>query len=135
MCHLLNFSTHTALANGGLIQNAGCICSKCIHHQQHEPISEKVFRLNFMKRLAEDLIEPHLRRRVNQFGLQRELQNAIRRVLKIDEQPSTSSAGSSDKLESRKTCSTCDPKKKRKTFHLCFQCKIQFALSVLKKCV
>ncbi|GBP61678.1 PiggyBac transposable element-derived protein 4 [Eumeta japonica] len=84
---------------------------------------KKVFRLNFMKRLAEDLIEPHLRRRVNQFGLQRELQNAIRRVLKIDEQPSTSSAGSSDKLESRKTCSTCDPKKKRKTFHLCFQCK------------
>ncbi|GBP03272.1 PiggyBac transposable element-derived protein 4 [Eumeta japonica] len=73
---------------------------------------KKVFRLNFMKRLAEDLIEPHLRRRVNQFGLQRELQNAIRRVLKIDEQPSTSSAGSSDKLESRKTCSTCDPKKK-----------------------
>ncbi|GBP12553.1 hypothetical protein EVAR_10222_1 [Eumeta japonica] len=55
---------------------------------------KKVFRLNFMKRLAEDLIEPHLRRRVNQFGLQRELQNAIRRVLKIDEQPSTSSAGS-----------------------------------------
>lgn len=82
-----------------------------------------VSRLNFMKRLAEDFIEPHLR--VNQFGLQRELQNAIRRVFKIDEQPRTSLAGSSDKLESRKTCSTCDPKKKRKTFRLRF---------VLKKC-
>ncbi|CAK1579699.1 unnamed protein product [Parnassius mnemosyne] len=83
----------------------------------------KVPRLNFMKQLAEDLITPHLRRRANQFGLQRELQNAIRRVLKIDEEPRTSSANSSDKLETRKTCSTCDPKKKRKTFHLCFQCK------------
>ncbi|XP_054729254.1 piggyBac transposable element-derived protein 4-like [Anastrepha obliqua] len=83
----------------------------------------KVPRLNFMKQLAKELIEPHLRRRVNQFGLQRDLQNAIRRVLKIDEEPRSFSAGSSDKLETRKTCSTCDPKKKRKTFHLCFQCK------------
>lgn len=73
----------------------------------------KVPRLNFMKQLAEDLIAPHLGRRANQFGLQTELQNAIRRVLKIDEEPRTSSADSSDKLETRKTCSTCDPKKKQ----------------------
>ncbi|CAG9563667.1 unnamed protein product [Danaus chrysippus] len=53
------------------------------------------------KRLTEDLVEPYLRRRINQFGLQRELQNTIGRVLKIDEEPRTSSADSSDKLEKR----------------------------------
>lgn len=38
---------HTALANDGLLQNAGYICSKCIHHQQLKPISEKGVQSEF----------------------------------------------------------------------------------------
>ncbi|CAK1584552.1 unnamed protein product [Parnassius mnemosyne] len=69
----------------------------------------KVPTLNFMKQLAEDLNTPHLRRRANQFGLQRELQNAIRRVLKIDEEPRTSSADSSDKLGTTPFTTSSEP--------------------------
>lgn len=44
----------------------------------------KISRLVFMKQLAEDLIKPHLEHRVHTFGLQRDLQFSIRRILKIE---------------------------------------------------
>ncbi|XP_054729230.1 uncharacterized protein LOC129238213 [Anastrepha obliqua] len=36
-----------ALANGSVLQNTGCICGKFIHHQQHEPSSEKGAQTEF----------------------------------------------------------------------------------------
>lgn len=83
----------------------------------------KVRRFNFMKQLAEELVKTHLARRVNKPGLHRELQGAIRRVLKMDQEPSTFSTDNTERFEIRKTCSTCNAKKKRKTYHMCFQCK------------
>lgn len=91
----------------------------------------KLRRFNFMKQLAEDLVKPHLERRVIQFGLQQELQASIRRVLKMD--LVTSSTENVEKFETRKTCSTCDPKKKRKTFHMCFQCKNPICIECSQK--
>lgn len=94
---------------------------------------EKVLRFNFMKKLAEDLVKPHLERRAYQNGLHRELQGAIRRVLKMDQVPSTSLADNVEKFEKRKTCSLCDPKKKRKTFHMCFECKNPICIECSQK--
>lgn len=93
----------------------------------------KVPRMIFIKQLAEDLIKPHLERRVHSFGLQRELQCAIRRILKMDQVPSTSSCETAEKLEKRKTCSSCDPKKKRKTAYLCFTCKNPICIECSQK--
>lgn len=78
-------------------------------------------RFKFIKQLAEELTRPHMKRRENNQHTPRDIKTSIRRILKIeDEFPTVSGA---DHLETRKTCSTCDPKKKRKTFHLCFICK------------
>lgn len=68
----------------------------------------KVRRIHFMKQLAEDQVKPHLERRVNKPGLHRELQDTIRRILKIDQVLSTSPTNGIEKFEVRKTCSTCD---------------------------
>ncbi|GBP23585.1 PiggyBac transposable element-derived protein 4 [Eumeta japonica] len=78
-------------------------------------------RFKFIKQLAEELTRPHMKRRENNEHTPRDIKTSIRQILKIaDELPTVSGA---DYLETRKTCSTCNPKKKRKTFHLCFICK------------
>lgn len=78
-------------------------------------------RFKFIKQLAEQLTRPHMKRRRSNEHIPRDLRSSIDRILQVEEEiPSSSGA---DKLETRKTCSTCEPKKKRKTFHLCFVCK------------
>lgn len=94
----------------------------------------KVRRFNFMKQLAEELVKTHLARRVNKPGLHRELQGAIRRVLKMDQEPSTFSTDNTERFEIRKTCSTCNAKKNAKHITCVFNVRNPFALSVRKKC-
>lgn len=88
-------------------------------------------RFKFLKKLAEQLTKPHMERRVKNDHIQRDIKSSIRRILQINEDlPSTSEV---EKLEVRKTCSTCDPKKKRKTAYLCFMCKVPICLECAKK--
>lgn len=69
----------------------------------------KISRLVFMKQLAEDLIKPHLERRVHTFGLQRDLQFSIRRILKIEQTPSTSSSDNPEKFEKKEDLFNMQP--------------------------
>lgn len=88
-------------------------------------------RFKFLKQLAEQLTRPHMERREKNDHIQRDLKNSIRRILQIvEDTPSTFDV---DKLEVRKTCSTCNPKKKRKTAYLCFKCKAPICLECSKK--
>lgn len=88
-------------------------------------------RFKFLKKLAGQLTKPHLERRVKNDHIQRDVRSSIRRILQIYEDlPSTSEV---EKLEVRKTCSTCNPKKKRKTAYLCILCKVPICLECAKK--
>lgn len=82
-------------------------------------------RFKFMKRLAEQLTRPHMERRENNVKIQRDIRIALRRILHCgnDSTPPALPGGSSseDRLASRKNCSTCDPKKKRRTQYMCFE--------------
>lgn len=84
-------------------------------------------RFKFMKRLAEQLTRPHMERRENNVKIQRNIRIALRRILHCgnDSTPPTLPGGSSseERLTSRKNCLTCDPKKKRRTQYICFECK------------
>ncbi|GBP92640.1 PiggyBac transposable element-derived protein 4 [Eumeta japonica] len=66
-------------------------------------------RFKFLKWLAQQLTKPHMERREKNDRIPRDIKNFIRRIFQIKEDlPSTSVA---KKLEVRKTCLTCDPKK------------------------
>lgn len=78
-------------------------------------------KADFIKELADELVRPHLERRLHNTRISREVRLCIRRVLgsniEIDspEPPA--------KLEKRKTCFTCPPRLKRKTFYVCCMCQ------------
>lgn len=87
-------------------------------------------RLDFMLDLASSLVKQQMERRVTDFHLTFELRACIRRVMgKPEEKPQPSS----EKLEKRKTCYLCDPKKKRKTSYLCYGCKKPICLECANK--
>ncbi|XP_026331127.1 piggyBac transposable element-derived protein 4-like [Hyposmocoma kahamanoa] len=95
---------------------------------------KKETRFHFIKMLAEQLTRPYMERRVKSIHIQRDLKFALRRILQIHEADTPAVAGGScDKLEIRKVCSTCDPKKKRKTQYLCFNCKVSICLECSNK--
>ncbi|XP_060803393.1 piggyBac transposable element-derived protein 4-like [Amyelois transitella] len=75
-------------------------------------------RFKFIKKLAEQLTKPHMERRVKNDHITRDVKNSIRRVLQISEDLPTSFT--TEKLEVRKTCITCDPKKKAQDCFLMF---------------
>lgn len=94
-------------------------------HQGTQTIS----RFNFISALARQLVTPHIQRRHQDFHLSFELRACIRRILGIREEiPQQES-----KLEKRKTCYTCDPKKKRKTYYLCHCCQKPVCLECTNK--
>lgn len=88
-------------------------------------------RFKFMKKLAEKLTRPHMERREKNDFIQRDIKTSIRRVLQIREDLPVIS--DEEKLQVRKACFTCDPKKKRKTAYLCFMCKVPICLECSKK--
>lgn len=78
-----------------------------------------------MKTLAEQLVRPHLERRANNQRLPRDLKIALSQTLKTETSlpilPGPSNT--EERLTVGTTCSSCDPKKKRKTKYICIECK------------
>ncbi|KAJ4451984.1 hypothetical protein ANN_03468 [Periplaneta americana] len=73
----------------------------------------------FMKNLANALVTPHMHIRLNNRFLTFETRVPIRRLLGVEDPvPSFE-----EKLEKRKTCYTCPPKKQRKTAYMCHCCR------------
>ncbi|RZF45385.1 hypothetical protein LSTR_LSTR002828 [Laodelphax striatellus] len=95
-------------------------------YKERAPIT----RFKFLKTLAEELVKPQLERRLQNVRLTYELRACIRRVLGVEEsKPDTAE----EKLTVRKTCYTCNPKKKRKTAYLCHCCKKPVCLECTTK--
>lgn len=94
-------------------------------------------RFKFLKKLAEQLTRPHMERRENNPQLQRHIKMSLRRVMhhKDDAAAAKGPGGShaEERLAVRKTCSTCDPKKKRRTQYVCFECKQPICLECSNK--
>lgn len=95
---------------------------------------ELLTRLEFMKTVAKQLIEPYMRLRIHNNRLPRELRSSICRILG-EKNVYCVEADQSDKLDrgERKTCSLCPAKKRRKTAYLCFSCKRPICLECSKK--
>lgn len=99
---------------------------------QSQTVHEDFRRLDYLKRVAMELLSAHVKRRFYNTRISRDLRSGIKRVFKIvDEEvrddPSTS------RMEQRKTCIICPSKKKKRTSYLCNQCKKPACLDCLKK--
>ncbi|XP_033224803.1 uncharacterized protein LOC117177872 isoform X1 [Belonocnema kinseyi] len=77
-------------------------------------------RRQFLRELILELVTPQMRTRLMTANLPRSLLYNIRFILKEPEQK----MNLSDKLEKRKRCAICDPKKDRKTKQCCVQCRL-----------
>lgn len=83
--------------------------------------NSRLEKADFLKILADELVKPHLHRRVENTKLKRDLRATIKRILRLPE-PDREDEVVPDKLEKRKTCYTCPSRIKRKTFYLCKIC-------------
>lgn len=106
-------------------------------------------RFNFIKELGYELIGPHLQARLISYSLPRELRVTIEKAveesnrLQQRENPRpprqeplalTQQVGAPvDKMEKRKTCSTCPSAKKRKTAYMCIDCQKPICLECSRK--
>lgn len=88
-------------------------------------------RFNFVQELVNELIRPHLEARRNT-PISRELQNILDKILGTQSDP-IESDDISDRLIIRKTCTTCNPKLKRKTNYKCTLCHKPICLQCSKK--
>lgn len=77
-------------------------------------------RLQFMKNLAKQLVTEELERRLGNSRLRQEVRISIRKILGKEEEQI---ASGTDKLSTRKYCSICPKKLKRKTSTICKCCK------------
>lgn len=89
-------------------------------------------RADFMKTLAFELVRPELKRRFDNTCISREIRSGIGKVLGISKNLKETPLYE-DKLETRKTCHTCPPKKKRKTIYQCKLCGDPICLECSKK--
>lgn len=78
-------------------------------------------RVDFIKKLAAQLVNPHLKRRSENPYIKHEIHLLIRRILNIKEQPAKENMPER-KMQKRKTCSLCSYKKQRKTAYYCIKC-------------
>lgn len=85
-------------------------------HQTYKDNPKIPEKSNFLKQLARQLVEPHMRRREVNLHIPREIKFCIRRVLGIEEK--TLDGVEEDILEKRKICSICPNKKRRMTKYL-----------------
>lgn len=83
--------------------------------------NKSITKADFLKTLAFELVRPELERRFDNTCISREIRSSIGRVLGKSEYLKDTPLYE-DKLETRKTCRTCPPKKKRKTIY--YQCKL-----------
>ncbi|CAB3261584.1 unnamed protein product [Arctia plantaginis] len=120
-------------------KNRAVITVSSMHHMPDiDDTGQKVeSRFKFLKRLAEQLVRPHLERRVSNVKLQRDIRNAIRSILNKNEGttllavPSSSTA--EERLTVRKNCTTCLYTRYRKTQYMCFECKAPICLECSNK--
>lgn len=106
-------------------------CNSYILYQSYRdnaPINDKGV---FLKQLARQLVEPHIRRREVNPRIPRELQFCIRRVLGIEE--IFVNPAPEDILEKRKICSICPSRKRRMTKYACHACHKPICLQCAKK--
>lgn len=103
-----------------------------IIHQSRRNITSTVTRLQFMKALAKQLIQPYMNNRLYSGKLPYELRSSIARALG---QEVSNTTHEDDKLSrnERKTCYICPAKKRRKTAYLCCNCKRPICLECSKK--
>lgn len=107
-------------------------CNAYILHQSYKDntlITEKTI---FLKQLARELVEPHMRRREANPRIPRELKFCIRRVLGIEDKTILDPAPEHI-LEKRKICSICPSRKRRMTKYLCHACNKPICLQCVKK--
>nr|CAH7746347.1 unnamed protein product [Callosobruchus chinensis] len=82
--------------------------------------NSNIEKADFFKILADHLVKPHLHRRAESTRIKRELRTTIRKILSLPDHGEQDTL--EEKLQKRKTCHTCPPKIKRKTFYLCRMC-------------
>lgn len=104
-----------------------------INHQSCAD-TKRLERLEFLKVLAKQLYEPLLVERSQKTNLSRELRYGLIRILDTAPQaPAPAEVEDVLPRNQRKYCSNCDPKLKRKTAHLCVNCKKSICLQCSKK--
>ncbi|KAG8256110.1 hypothetical protein J6590_108306 [Homalodisca vitripennis] len=91
-------------------------------------------RFNFVKALGNDLIRPHLQRRLQIPNLRRELRESILKSLGENNPLQARVEGiPSDRLQKRKTCSKCPSARERKTQYKCIKCSSAICLECSRK--
>ncbi|XP_049806997.1 uncharacterized protein LOC126249387 [Schistocerca nitens] len=71
-----------------ILVDVACAVNCYVVHQAY-PKTEVMTRLSFMKILARDVVEPHMKRRISIGCLPRELSDTIRRILHLQDEPQT----------------------------------------------
>lgn len=94
--------------------------------------NETMTRADYLKSLAFELVSPELERRYENTCISREIRSGIGRVLGKSKNLKDTPVYE-DKLESRKTCRICPPKKKRKTIYQCKLCGDPICLECSRK--
>lgn len=89
-------------------------------------------RFTFIKELAMNLIEPHLKRRLETPNLPRQIRSFIVSTLAQDQERRPDCIPD-DKMGKRKTCSKCPSYKKRKTAYACIICSQAICLECSRK--
>lgn len=85
---------------------------------------------HFAKQLAKQLVQAHMKRRMINVHVPREIRNSISRILDV----TTEQTAELDKfvLEKRKICHLCPSKKRRMTKYLCLECRKPVCLQCTK---
>ncbi|XP_015376737.1 PREDICTED: uncharacterized protein LOC107171020 [Diuraphis noxia] len=94
--------------------------------------NETMTRADYLKSLAFELVSPELERRFENTRISREIRSGIGRVLGKSKHLKDTPVYE-DKLESRKTCRICPPRKKRKTIYQCKLCGDPICLECSRK--
>lgn len=93
--------------------------------------TRKIDRGVFIKNLARQLVLEHMKRRVVNLRLPRELRMSMTRILGSD-MPDTSQGHTSEQ-KTRKICLSCPPKLNRKSTYRCYSCKKHVCLQCAKQ--
>ena len=98
-----------------ILDQAGVNACILYNFQCDNPVKD---RRQFLRELILELVTPHMRTRLNTPNLPRNIVSNIRSILNEPED----NINFDDKLEKRKRCTFCDPKKDRKTNKCCVKC-------------
>ncbi|XP_045456529.1 piggyBac transposable element-derived protein 4-like [Melitaea cinxia] len=91
-----------------------------------------ISRAQYLQDLARSLVLPHLKRRVYNNRLPRELRLTISRVLGTDKPPEPEITAPEDTEAARKTCKICPSRLKRRTKYSCIECRKAICLGCSK---